>query len=282
MESAALDIRPVGGALGAEIHGVDLNDLTPAEQAAIHAAFAEHQVIFFRDQELTPDGHVAFASSFGELEVISGLPKLDDDHPEIVVLDDAATPAADVWHTDVTYSPSPPITSILHMIECPPVGGDTMWISLARAYETLSTPMQETLEGLTAVHRNSYGKGSAEHPVVRVHPVTGRKSLYVNRIFTSHIPQLSRPESDALLPFLYRWCEQPSFAVRFRWQPGSVAMWDNRCTLHAVVNDWSDRRIVQRITVLGDDPSGAAAPRWEHHEPDTHGASAFYGIAYPF
>ena len=240
-------------------------------------------MLFFRDQRLTPEGHKAFASSFGEMEVVPALPKLDDDHPEIVVLDDTATPAADVWHTDVTFSPTPPITSILHMVECPPVGGDTMWINLYQAYETLSAPMKEMLEGLTAIHVNRYGTGQvAEHPVVRVHPVTGRKSLYVNRIFTSHIRQLSRPESDALLPFLYRWSEQNRFSVRFRWAQDSVAMWDNRCTLHAVVNDWDARRVVQRITVLGDHPVAAGEIRWPKHEQKANGASDFYGASYPF
>lgn len=278
-----LDIRPVGGALGAEIHGIDLNALTDAQAEAVKAAFAEHMVLFFPAQQLSPDGHRAFASLFGELEVVPALQKLDDDHPEIVVLDDDNTPAADVWHTDVTFSDSPPITAILHMVECPPVGGDTMWINLHQAYETLSAPMKDMLEGLTAIHVNKYGTGHvAEHPVVRVHPDTGRKSLYVNRIFTSHIRQLSRPESDVLLPFLYRWSEQPRFSVRYRWQPGGVGMWDNRTTLHAVVNDWQGHRVIQRITVLGDDPVGVSEPRWPKHEPSANGASDFYGSAYPF
>jgi taurine dioxygenase len=199
------------------------------------------------------------------------------------VLDDADTPAADVWHTDVTFSKHPPIGAILHMIECPPVGGDTQWINLYQAYETLSEPLKEMLEGTTAIHVNRYGTGDvAEHPVVRVHPETGRKSLYVNRIFTSHIRQLSRPESDALLPFLYRWCEQTKFSVRYRWQKGAVGMWDNRCTLHSAVNDWQGRRVIQRITVLGDTPTGVAAPRWDKHEPSSNGASDFYGMSYPF
>ena len=138
------------------------------------------------------------------------------------------------------------------------------------------------LSGMTAIHANAYGDGHVEHPVVRVHPVTGRKSIYVNRIFTSHIRQLSRPESDTLLPFLLRWCEQPRFSVRFRWQQNSVAMWDNRCTLHAVVNDFTtDARRVQRITVLGDDPVGDE-PRWPKHVAASNGASDFYGSAYRF
>ncbi len=277
-----MDIRPVAGALGAEVHDVDLNELTDAQNAAIVQAFADHLVLFFPNQNLTHEGHHRFASLFGELEVIPILEKLDDDFPEIVVLDDAVTPAADVWHTDVTYRESPPITAILHMLECPPVGGDTMWINQYKAYESLSAPMQEMLEGMTAMHVNRYGEGNAEHPVVRVHPHTGRKSLYLNRIFTSHIRQLSRPESDTLLPFLFRWCEQPSFSVRYRWSAGDVAMWDNRCTLHSVANDWTGRRVIQRITVLGDKPVGVGEPRWSKHQPATNGASDFYGTVYPF
>lgn len=277
-----MQVLPVGGTLGAEVHGVDLNALTDAQNDQILSAFAEHLVLFFPKQNLTPRGHKRFASLFGELEVIPILEKFDEDYPEIVVLDDAGTPAADVWHTDVTYSESPPITAILHMVECPPVGGDTMWINQYKAYDSLSQPMKEMLEGMTAMHVNRYGPGNAEHPVVRVHPETGRKSLYVNRIFTSHIRQLSRPESDALLPFLYRWCEQPSFSVRYRWSAGDVAMWDNRCTLHSVANDWDGRRIIQRITVLGDKPVGACEPRWEKHQPSSNGASDYYGSVYPF
>lgn len=278
-----LDVRPVGAALGAEVHGVDLNRLSDAQSEAMRQAFSDHLVLFFPGQDLTPDGHRRFASMFGELEVVPSLEKLDDDHPEIVVLDDAKTPAADVWHTDVTFSETPPITAILHMVNCPPVGGDTQWINLYQAYETLSEPMREMLEGMTAIHLNKYGTGQvAEHPVVRIHPETGRKSLYVNRIFTSHIRQLSRPESDALLPFLYRWSEQSRFSVRYRWSNGDVGMWDNRCTLHQRINDWQGTRVIQRITVLGDKPVGVGEPRWGKHEPNSNGASDFYGTAYPF
>ncbi len=278
-----LDIRPVGAALGAEVHNLDLNTLSGEQAVAVQQAFADHLVLFFPGQHLTPDGHRAFASLFGELEVVPQLAKLDDEHPEIVVLNDSDTPAADVWHTDVTFADNPPITAILHMVKCPDVGGDTQWINLYRAYETLSAPMQEMLEGLTAMHVNKYGTGQvAEHPVVRVHPVTGRKSLYVNRIFTSHIRQLSRPESDTLLPFLYRWCEQSQFSVRYRWNAGDVGMWDNRCTLHQRVNDAKVDRTLQRITVLGDNPIGASEPRFPKHVPDSNGASDFYGAAYPF
>ena len=278
-----LDIRPVGAALGAEIHGIDLNTLTDDQMEAIHQAFAEHLVLFFPKQELTPDGHRRFAERFGELEVVPSLTKLDDDHPEIVVLNDLDTPAADVWHTDVTFAENPPITAILHMVDCPPVGGDTQWINLYHAYESLSDPMKEMLEGMTAIHVNKYGTGQvAEHPVVRIHPETGRKSIYVNRIFTNHIRQLSRPESEVILRFLYKWCEQSNFSVRWRWSEGDVGMWDNRCTLHQRVNDWNGHRVIQRITVLGDKPMGVGEPRWGKHVATNNAASDYYGHSYPF
>ncbi|NNE74446.1 MAG: taurine dioxygenase, partial [Acidimicrobiales bacterium] len=144
-------------------------------------------------------------------------------------------------------------------------------------------PMREMLEGCTAIHVNKYGTSQvSEHPVVRVHPVTGRKSLYVNRIFTSHIRQLSRPESENLLRFLYRWCEQSKFSVRYRWSAGDVGMWDNRCTLHQAVNDWQGRRVIQRITVLGDKPTGVGEPRWDKYDHKFNGASDFYDMQYPF
>lgn len=278
----ALDIRPLGGSVGAEINGVNLNELDRKLRKQIHDAFADHLVLFFRDQTLTPDAHRSLAASFGPVEVVPLLTKVDDDHPELVLVDSATVHTADVWHTDVTYRQNPPVMSILHMIECPPVGGDTMWCNLQAAYAQLSAPMKEFLEGLTAMHVNRYGEGHFEHPVVRVHPVTGRKSLYVNRIFTSHIRQVSRPESDALLPFLYRWCEQANFSVRFRWSPGAVAMWDNRATLHSVTNDFAGSRILHRATVLGDEPLGVSEPRFPKHDPQTMGASDFFGKVYPF
>lgn len=277
-----LDIRPLGGTIGAEVVGVDLNALDDQLRKQIHDAFADHLVLFFRDQQMTPDTHRDLAASFGPPEVVPYLQKVDDDHPELVLVDSAKVHTADVWHTDVTYRENPPVMSILHMIECPPVGGDTMWCNLQAAYAQLSAPMKEFLEGLTAVHVNRYGEGNFEHPVVRVHPVTGRKSLYVNRIFTNHIRQISRPESDVLLPFLYRWCEQANFSVRFRWSPGAVAMWDNRATLHSVTNDFEGARILHRATVLGDEPVGAVEPRFPKHDPQTMGASDFFGKSYPF
>mgnify|MGYP001822901748 CR=1 FL=1 len=252
----AIDIRPVGAALGAEIHGIDLNHLSDDEVEGIFQAFADHLVLFFPGQNLSPDGHREFAARFGELEVVPILQKLDEAHPEIVVLNDADTPAADVWHTDVTFSESPPITAILHMVDCPPVGGDTQWINLYQAYETLSAPLREMLDGMTAIHVNNYGSGQvAEHPVVRVHPETGRKSLYVNGAFTVGIKGMRRSESDALLGYLFRHAVRERFTCRVRWEPGTLTMWDNRSVQHYALHDYAGHsRHMRRITVKGDRP----------------------------
>jgi len=273
--TVALDIEPVSGALGAEVHGIDLEHITGAEFDALHAALLEHLVLFFPDQHLSPEGHIALGRRFGEIEVHPFLPKRDDDHPEIVVLDGDHGARADVWHTDVTFSEHPPIASILHMVVCPARGGDTMFSNQYLVYESLSAPMRELLDGLTAVHTAAvYGvpDRTAEHPVVRRHPITGRRSLYVNRQFTARIPQLRRNESDALLAELFRFSEQPEFQCRYRWSEGTVGIWDNRCTQHYAVNDYDEPRRIERVTVLGDDPAGDPS-RWPDYAPKRMSAS---------
>ncbi len=276
--AVALDIHPVSGALGAEIRGLDLEHLTDAGFGALHAALIEHHVVFLPDQQLSPDGHVALARRFGEIEIHPFIPKLDDEHPEVVVLDGDQGARADVWHTDVTFSGHPPMASILHMVVCPARGGDTLFTNQHLVYESLSAPMRELLDGLTAVHTAAifgHPEQTAEHPVVRMHPETGRRALYVNRQFTSHVPQLRRTESDALLSYLYSFSEQPQFQCRYRWSPGSIGIWDNRCTQHYAVNDYDEPRLIQRVTVLGDDPQGAP-PRWDHYVPRRVSASEVY------
>lgn len=263
-----VDVRPISGALGAEIRGVDLENLTDATFDQVHALLLEHLVLFFPDAAgLTPQAHKAFGRRFGELETHPFLPKLDG-HDEIVVLDSDQGAKADVWHTDVTFAPSPPIASILQIIQCPPKGGDTMWSNQYLAYAKLSAPVRDMLAGLTAIHTFAVPGGTyrseAEHPVVRTHPVTGRRSLYVNRMFTTRIPQLRADESAALLSLLFASSERPENACRFHWQPGAIAMWDNRATQHFAVNDYTERRVGQRVTVLGDRPAGDQ-PRWPHH-----------------
>lgn len=266
--TVTVDARPLSGALGAQIHGVRLTELTGEVFAELHRLLLEHLVIFITDQQdLTPEAHIAFGRRLGEVELHPYLPRLDG-HPEIVIIDSEQGGKVDVWHTDMTFQPGPPLASILHLVRCPDRGGDTMWTNQCLAYEKLSAPIRDLLDGLTAIHtiRKRGFESRAEHPVVRVHPETGRRALYVNRLFTSHIVQLSRNESDALLQFLFEHCESPQFACRYQWRAGDVAVWDNRVTQHYAVNDYAEPRRGQRVTVLGDHPAGNP-PRWECYQP---------------
>ena len=273
-----MHVRRLAGALGAEITDVGLAGLDDDGFAELSKLLLEHHVVFLPGQHLSPDEHRDFAGRFGEIEIHPFIPKLDDDHPEIVVLAASQGAIADVWHTDVTFSPSPPICSILHMVECPPFGGDTMWTNQAAVYEALSDPMKELLLGLTAIHTAAvFGQPDvqAEHPVVRVHPETGERSLFVNRQFTKRIVQLSRDESDVLLAHLCSFSEQPPFTVRYLWTPGAVGIWDNRITQHYVVNDFDGPRTLHRVTVLGDHPTAAGdTSRWAAWSPRRSSAAA--------
>ncbi|GAB2661880.1 taurine dioxygenase [Saccharopolyspora gloriosae] len=269
IQDTDLEVRPISGALGAEVRGIDLNDLSDQVFQRVHELLLEHLVLFFPEAAgLSPQAHIDFGKRLGELEVHPFLPKLDG-HDEIVVLDSAQGAKADVWHTDVTFSPTPPVASILQIVQCPPFGGDTMWSNQYLAYEAVSAPLRDMLDGLTAIHVFEHPNGSfrseAEHPVVRVHPETGRRSLYVNRMFTRRIPQLDATESDLLLRHLYTLVEHPSHVCRFRWTTGAIAMWDNRATQHYAINDYAERRVGQRVTILGDTPTGDT-PRWPHHD----------------
>jgi taurine dioxygenase len=276
-----LSIAPISGALGAEVRGLDLEHLDDEGFSSLEQALLDHLVVFLPDQHLSPEGHIALARRFGEIEVHPYLQKLDPDHPEIVVLEGDAGAIADVWHTDVTFSTSPPIASILQMVTLPRSGGDTMFSNQYLAYEGLSAPVRDLLDGLTAVHTAAvYGHPDqrAEHPAVRVHPRTGRRSLYVNRQFTSHFPQLQRGESDALLSYLCGFSEQPRFQCRYRWTEGAIGIWDNRCTQHYAVNDFEGPRRIQRVTVLGDLPEGDP-PRWERWQPQRMSAAVATDMA---
>ena len=269
MGDRTLTVRPVSGALGAEVAGVDLAQLGPDEWQQLHALWLEHLVLFFPGQRLTPDDQVALARRLGEPEINPFIPKLDDGHPEVVVLDSIH---ADRWHTDVTFSPTPPIASVLLMEVCPPVGGDTMWTNQYLAFESLSPPIREFLSGLTAVHHAApMGRPdiTTRHPVVRIHPETQRRSLYVNRGFTSHLVEVSRAESDVLLEHLFRWSERPELQCRYQWSEGTLAIWDNRCTQHYGVADYTERRVLHRVTVLGDHPVGDD-PRWSAFDEATN------------
>ena len=268
MQKQEAVVRPVSGALGAEIFGMDLTDIGDADFERIRELLLRYLVIFFPDQShLTPEAHIALGKRFGEVEVHPFLPKVEG-YPELALIESDKGGKADEWHIDVTFSPNPPVASILHLVTCPESGGDTMWSNQYLAYETLSEPYREMLDGLTAVHvlkAPEVGEMKAEHPVVRIHPETGRRSLYVTRMWSSHIPQLSRHESDTVLQFLFEHSEQPIFNCRYRWQPGAVAMWDNRATQHLAINDYSAYRKGQRVTILGDHPTGDA-PRWKEYE----------------
>ncbi|HSG88252.1 MAG TPA: TauD/TfdA family dioxygenase, partial [Pseudomonadales bacterium] len=261
---AQWQVRRLSGALGAEVTGVQLAGAEGATIDAIKALLLEHQVLFFPGQSPSVEAHVALGAQFGELEGHPNL-KAETPHPKIFQLRATSGGVADEWHTDITFQDQPALMSILHMVTCPEVGGDTMWASLYRAYDELSAPMKELCEGLTALHdalpHNRPDK-MAIHPVVRVHPETGRKALYVNEHFTRRIVEMNAGESDALLAHLTKWVAQPRFTVRYRWTEGTVAMWDNRATQHFVLNDFEGERVIQRVTVMGDVVEGVGAPRW--------------------
>ena len=272
MTYASIQVDKLTPHAGAEIRGVDLSQpLDEPTFKEIHAALIDNGVIFFRDQHLTPDQQKAFGRLFGELHMHPAAPRELPEHPEILVIhadENSKHVAGENWHSDVSCDLEPPLGSILYMHELPPVGGDTLFASMYVAYEALSEPMKRFLEPLTArhegehVYRGRYGVNDAgrvfpkaEHPVIRTHPVSGRKALFVNGGFTTRIKQLKRPESDAVLQFLYRHVETPEFHCRFRWQVNSVAFWDNRCVQHHAMWDYyPQRRHGHRVTIKGDTP----------------------------
>jgi taurine dioxygenase len=262
-----LDVRRLSGSLGAEIRGISLADAGPEDAKLIEALLIEHQVIFFPEQYLTPDSHIAYGRLFGELEAHPNL-SLDAERPEFFELraSGGRGAIADEWHSDLTCQDQPSVLAILHMVKCPTVGGDTLWANMYKAYEELTPPMQDFCEGLTALHDahpHDHPEQMAIHPVIRVHPVTGRKSLFVNEHFTRRIVELGHEESAALLGFLTRWASRTQFTVRYHWTEGTVAMWDNRCTQHCVLNDFEGERVIQRVTVMGDVPEPAKSSPWE-------------------
>ena len=266
-----IEIRRVTPLIGAEIGGIDLSQpLGNQTFQEVHDALMEHQVIFFRDQHMDHAQQKAFGRRFGELHVHPAAPSVPG-HPEVMIIHADANSKfvnGEAWHSDVSCEEEPPLGSVLYMRVLPEVGGDTLFANMYAAYEALSEPMRRMLAGLTAVHdgeglyRGRYGTDDrgkvyprAVHPVIRTHPVTGRQALFVNSFFTTRIVELSKPESDALLAFLFRHIETPEFSCRFRWEPNSVAFWDNRsCQHHALWDYYPHTRSGTRVTIKGDRP----------------------------
>ena len=269
-----MEIRLLTGGLGAEIFGADVRDGAQFEE--IHSAFAKHSVIVLRDQEISPEDHLDFARRFGPINV-NRFFKPVDGYPEIATVlkeKDQKEAVGEGWHTDHSYDQVPAMGSILRAIEMPPYGGDTLFVSMGAAYEALSEPMRRFLDGLMAVHSSRHVFGvttldseaaksgrlsnaeaatqDARHPVVITHPLSGRRGLFVNPVFTTHIEGLTAEESTAILDMLYEHCRQPEFQCRVRWREGDITMWDNRATWHKAINDYQGfRRLMHRVTVDG-------------------------------
>jgi alpha-ketoglutarate-dependent taurine dioxygenase len=282
-----LDIAPLSGTIGAEIRNVDLHQpLDAGTVGAIRHALLDYKVIFLPGQHLSPAEHTAFAAYFGEITdahpVVPGMAE----QREVFEIDYTRARKGlgdrgreygegDKWHTDVTFVENPPLGSILNAVVIPDAGGDTLWADTQAAYEGLSRPIKDLVDGLTAVHdgRRAFGrilqavgKGKwdgkeftelipVEHPVVRTHPETGRRNLFVNPGFTVRIKDLTGKESDTLLQFLYAHMATPEYVVRYRWEAGDIGFWDNRTTMHYAITDYGDaHRVIQRVTIKGDKP----------------------------
>ena len=269
-----IEITPMTPRIGAEVSGIDLTKSLGNQQfQELHDALMEHSVLFFRNQDVDVEQHKNFGRLFGDLHIHPGSPP-PPGHPEILIVHadkDSKHIAGENWHSDVTCDAEPPMGSILHLWEVPKSGGDTLFASMEAAYDDLSERMKIYLDGLTATHsgeqiyRGRYNNQKHDdtnvtyprnvHPVVRTHPVTGRKSIFVNKTFTTHINEIPKAESDSVLAFLYSHCAKPDYQVRFKWQPHSIAFWDNRCVQHLDLWDYYPQvRSGYRVTVKGDKP----------------------------
>ena len=271
-----IEVAPVSGGVGVEVHNVDIKSgIDAGTFDELRAAFVEHGLIFLRDQDITPDEHIAFAERWGEININRFFPRLDG-YDQIATVTKEPDQTANIgggWHTDHSYDHVPAMGSILIARETPPVGGDTLFACMYTAYDTLSDGLKQTLEGMKAVHssRHIFGEQSsyrdtmkdrfsnpedatqdAVHPVVITHPESGRKALYVNPGFTLHFDGWTAAESKPLLDYLYAHAVQLEHTTRFQWAPGSIAFWDNRCTWHYALNDYhGTRREMHRITIEG-------------------------------
>ena len=277
-----LSLHPVAPTIGAEVEGVSLAEPLDDElRDELNRALLEWKVLFFRDQHLTRAQQAAFARHWGELEqhpfasrTASFADRQPSDAPDVVRLekDAMAKGRENLWHTDVTWRECPSLGAVLRAIEVPPVGGDTLWADMGAAYDLLPEALKERIDGLVAVHDwiDTFGRAmdpatrdalrphfpAVEHPVVRTHPETGRRTLFVNVAFTQHVVGLDPDESAALLEHLYRQAAYPEYQCRFRWSPGDVAFWDNRATQHYAASDYfPHRRIMERVSIAGDRPA---------------------------
>ncbi len=268
-------VKPFSPALGGEVRGVDLaGGLDEETFREVHAAFLQYGVLFFREQsEIPPPVQVAIGRMFGALHVHPAAPQMPG-FPEVFVIHahrDSKIANGEFWHSDVSCDEVPPLGTILQIHVLPDVGGDTLFANMYTAYDALSAPMQQMLAGLTALHESEHvyrgrysDRGvddqgrlypSATHPVVRTHPETGRRAIFVNRTFTTRIHELGEAESQAVLAFLFDHCEQIDFQIRFRWEQNDVAFWDNRCVMHHAIWDyWPHERKGRRVTIRGDRP----------------------------
>ena len=277
-------IERLTGGLGAEVRGVDLaKPLSNSVAADLRQALVDHLVLFFREQTLTPEQQIAFSRLYGPLQRVPYVRPMEG-YPDIIaVLKEAdeqkISTFGNAWHSDFSFLEEPPMASILYALEVPGHGGDTLWINMYEAYEALSDGMKRLLRGLRSMHNGRpYGMAGipkdlrtsrsigiernnpeadreVAHPVVRLHPESGRKALFINSIYTGRFEDMSEAESRPLLDYLHQHCLRPEFACRFRWQPGSLAVWDNRCTMHYAVNDYDgSRRLLHRTQVQGERP----------------------------
>jgi taurine dioxygenase len=278
MAKSKIEVRPIAGAIGAEIWGVDLaKELDDDTVAAIRRAWLDHNVIFFRDQDLPPARFLTFAKRFGkviEYPFIKGLEEFPEIIP-VIKLEHERTNFGGIWHSDTSYLEAPPMGTMLIARETPPAGGDTMFANTYLAYEALSDGMKRMLDGLIAYNTSAKADATrtredrvkqsvredakkeyvGEHPVVRTHPETGRKALYLNVGHTLRFRDMTVEESTPILEYLFHHQTRPEFTCRFNWKPGSLAFWDNRCALHNPVNDYHGyKRVMHRITLAGDKP----------------------------
>lgn len=273
LDFAHFEAIPQSPTIGAELRGLSLADeLGDDVLEEVRRALVEYKVLFFRDQDIDVHAQSRFAARFGELEEHPFLPA-NTDHSHVIrfAKNDQVVGYENIWHSDVSWRQWPSLGSVLRAIEVPPVGGDTLWCDMEAAYEGLSKELRDRLDGATAVHDFAHSFGLAlspdelaqrreqfppsHHPIFRTHPESGRRCLYVNAIFTSHVDGVSAEESDALLAELYAQACIPEYHCRLRWSPGTVAFWDNRSTQHYAVSDyWPMPRVMERVTVIGDQP----------------------------